>query len=170
MPIKGIGDQRVIRPLFRALAVPASGMSAQHRRIETVAHNIANVETTRTPEGGPYRRREVVLRERRFPPPEELAAGEVYGSGIIAGKLVTPLTEASVAGGVEVEGIEEDPTEGPLVYDPAHPDADEAGYVRLPNVRITDELVDLMGARRVYEANATVFEAVKGMLRRSLEI
>jgi flagellar basal-body rod protein FlgC len=145
-------------------------MYAQHRRIETIAHNIANVETTRTAEGGPYRRREVVLRERFFPPPDELAAGEVYGSGIVPGELVTPLSEAKTAGGVTLEGIEEDPTEGRLVYDPSHPDADVAGYVRLPNVRITDELVDLMGARRVYEANATVFEAVKGMLRRSLEI
>lgn len=170
MPIDGIGDRRVIRPLFNMLAIPASGMSAQHRRIETISHNIANVETTRTPEGGPYRRREVVIRERRFPPPAELAAGEVYGSGIIAGKIVTPLTEARVAGGVAIEGVVEDPTEGPLVYDPGHPDADEAGYVRMPNVRITDELVDLIGARRVYEANATVFEAVKGILRRSLEI
>jgi flagellar basal-body rod protein FlgC len=72
--------------------------------------------------------------------------------------------------GVAVRGIAEDATEGPLVYEPGHPDADAAGYVRYPNVRITDELIDLMDARRVYEANATVFQSAKAMLRRSIDI
>jgi flagellar basal-body rod protein FlgC len=66
--------------------------------------------------------------------------------------------------------VEEDPTEGPLVYEPGHPDADANGYVRYPNVSITDEMVSLMDARRVYEANATVFQSAKAMLRRSLDI
>jgi flagellar basal-body rod protein FlgC len=71
---------------------------------------------------------------------------------------------------VRALAIEEDPTEGPMVYDPGHPDADKAGYVRYPNVQVTTELVDLMEARRVYEANATVFQAAKQLLRRALDI
>jgi flagellar basal-body rod protein FlgC len=73
-------------------------------------------------------------------------------------------------GGVQVVSIGEDQSEGPLVYDPGHPDANAQGYVRYPNVRITDEMVDLMEARRVYEANATVFQAAKQLLRRALDI
>lgn len=77
---------------------------------------------------------------------------------------------APIGGGVRVVGIVEDLSEGPIVYDPGHPDADADGYVRLPNVDVTSEMVDFMIARRVYEANASVFEAAKGVLRRSIEL
>jgi flagellar basal-body rod protein FlgC len=80
------------------------------------------------------------------------------------------LPGASEPGGVRVLGTVEDPSEGSLVYDPGHPDADQDGYVRMPNVRITDEMVDLMEARRLYEANASVFDAVKSMLRRAAQL
>jgi flagellar basal-body rod protein FlgC len=153
-----------VRPLFRGLAIAASGLSAQRQRIETAAQNIANAETTRTADGGPYRRQVVELAARPFDP-EPLPAVPADGKGI-----PLPIGPADRVGGVEVVGIAEDVTDGPLVYDPGHPDADEAGYVRYPNVRLTDEMVGLMEARRAYEANATVFQAVKAMLRKALEI
>jgi flagellar basal-body rod protein FlgC len=85
--------------------------------------------------------------------------------------LVAPSAGLALDGnGVQVSGIVEDASEGPLVYEPGHPDADASGYVRYPNVRITDEIVDLMDARRVFEANATVFQSAKQMLRRSIDI
>lgn len=155
--------------LFRGLDIAASGLSAQRRRIEVVATNIANAETTRTAEGGPYRRRDVGLapgdvREPGGPP----VAGELPGA-VQAGELPRPYGEPEAVGVVQT-GVEEDATEGPMVYDPSHPDADDDGYVQYPNVRITDELVTMMEARRLYEANATVFDAVKSMLRRATEI
>ncbi len=150
-----------VRPLFRGLAIAASGLSAQRRKIETAAENIANAETTRTADGQPYRRKVVELAAKPFEPIQPAVAGRVP-------RVVPP--DLAEAGGVEVVGIAEDATEGPLVYDPGHPDADEAGYVRYPNVRQTDEIIALMESRRAYEANATVFQAVKSMLRRALEI
>jgi flagellar basal-body rod protein FlgC len=130
------------RRMFQTLKVAASGLSAQRMRMETIAMNVANAETTRTETGGPYRRRLV-----------EMEADDAHP-----------------AGGVRVTGIVEDPTEGPLVYEPGHPDANEDGYVRYPNVRVTDEIVDLMDSRRLFEANATVFQAAKSMLRRAIDI
>lgn len=135
-PLGGSGAPyfpRPIRSLLRPLQASATGMSTQQKFIETISRNIANAETTRTPEGGPYRRQVVV------------SAGDT----------------ARVA---------EDASEGRLVYDPGHPDADQRGYVRMPNVDIATEMVDLMVARRMHEANASVFQAAKSMLRRALEI
>ncbi len=154
-------------PIFRPMDIASSGMSLQRLRMETVATNIANAETTRTDAGGPYRRRVVVgeqaVREGAAPsyPPLPLS-GQQPG--------VSPQDPTDALGGVRALAIEEDPTEGPMVYDPGHPDADKAGYVRYPNVQVTTELVDLMEARRVYEANATVFQAAKQLLRRALDI
>jgi len=161
--------QNVARPMFRTLAISASGLSAQRARLETIASNIANAETTRAEDGQPYRRRMVRLEAVE-------QAGEPYlmappGPEGTPSLLRTPSGDPLPnAGGVRVAAIEEDASEGPLVYDPGHPDADANGYVRYPNVRITDEMVDLMDARRVYEANATVFQSAKAMMRRALEI
>ncbi len=154
-------------PLFRPMDIATSGMSLQRLRMETAATNIANAETTRTEAGGPYRRRvvraEEAIREGAAPsyPPLPL-------SGALPG--VSPEDPTDTLGGVRAAAIEEDPTEGPLVYDPGHPDADVNGYVRYPHVEVTTELVDLMEARRVYEANASVFTAAKQLLRRALDI
>jgi flagellar basal-body rod protein FlgC len=134
-----IGDYpiwpRPLRSLLGPLGTSAAGMSVQQQFIEAISANIANAETTRTAEGGPYRR--------------QIAVAE--GDN----------TQVRVVG---------DKTQGRLVYDPGHPDADDKGYVRMPNVDIASETVDLMIARRMHEANATVFQAAKGMLRRALEI
>ena len=168
------------RPMFRTLQIAAGGLSAQRARLEVAAQNIANAETTRTPEGGPYKRRFVQL--------------EALADASRAGALMNPGTSPATGGttsaapgsdsavaagdtepqedviGVHIAGIYEDQTPGPLVYDPGHPDADANGYVRMPNVRVTDEMMEMMDARRIYDANATVFQAAKAMLHRALEI
>ena len=156
----------IVRPLFRGLAIAASGLSAQRQRIEVTAQNLANAETTRTEEGGPYRRKVVALAPKVAIP--DLTRPVLPGDPwILPPRVVEPV---DLLGGVEVQGVEEDMTPGELVYDPGHPDADENGYVRYPNVRVSEEMVTLMEARRAYEANATVFEAVKSMLRRAAQI
>ncbi len=154
-------------PMFRGLDIATTGLSAQRMRMETIATNIANAETTRGPDGQPYKRRVV-----------QLAAAAAQGAAPSYPPLPLDQAKDGVAlpdpsaplGGVQVVAVGEDQSEGPLVYDPGHPDANAQGYVRYPNVRITDEMVDLMEARRVYEANATVFQAAKQLLRRALEI
>lgn len=153
--------------MFRPLDIASSGLSAQRLRMETIATNIANAETTSGPTGVPYRRRVVRLEAAegqpapgQFPPlPWDQQQGGVPSPDPTTG-----------VGGVRAVAVEEDASEGPLVYDPGHPNADAQGYVRYPNVRVTDEMVDLLESRRAYEANATVFEAAKGILRRSLNI
>ena len=124
---------------MRPLGVSAEGMATQQRFLEAISKNIANAETTRTPDGTPYRR-QVVVAEK------------------------DPVTGATVT------RVVEDTTAGQLQYDPGHPDANEDGYVEYPNVDVNTELVDLMIARRMHEANASVFQAAKAMLRRALEI
>lgn len=154
-------------PLFRGLDISKAGMSVQRLRMEVAATNIANAETTRTDAGGPYRRRMVQLAEATregapaFPP---LPLDTTRPGAAAAADPTESLA------GVEAVAITEDATEGPLLYDPGHPDADVNGYVRMPNVRITDEMVDLAEAKRIYEANATVFQAAKQLLRRAIDI
>jgi len=152
-----------MRPMFRALGISSSGMSAQRVRLEVIASNIANAETTRTADGTPYQRRIVRI--------EGAEVGGIPALPDVIPAFGIPETDPSEGlMGVRVASIIDDQSEGPLIYDPGHPDADEAGYVRYPNVSITDEMVDLMNARRVYEANVSVFQAAKAMLRRSLEL
>jgi len=151
---------------FQSMGIAASGLSAQRARIEVIAENIANAETTRTTDGLPYRRKTVQLEEVPF---ARVMEGRAPGAVSPTPPSLGPSAQIQ-AGGVRVMGSVEDPTEGPAVYDPGHPDADQDGYVRMPNVRITDEMVDLMQARRLYEANASVFEAVKAMLRRATQL
>ncbi|HEY0969504.1 MAG TPA: flagellar basal body rod protein FlgC [Gemmatimonadales bacterium] len=163
--------QPLVKPMFRTLGVAASGLSAQRLRMETIAGNIANAEVTSTPDGGPYRRRVVQMTAN---PVASALTGTplagVIGMPPIPFPDVAGVTAPDAAHGVQVTGVVEDASEGPLVYDPGHPDADDAGYVRYPNVRITDEVVDMMDARRVFEANATVFQSAKQMLRRAIDI
>ncbi len=158
-----------VRPMFRSLSISASGLTAQRRRIDAIAQNIANAQTTRTADGGPYRRRIVQTEEQGWTPePFALEAGKIWPTGQPAGELPIPPFEQE--GGVRVSGVAESTAEGPLVYDPGHPDADANGYVRMPNVDLTQEIVDMMEARRFYEANATAFTAIKNMLQRATQI
>lgn len=146
-----------IRPPMRGLGIAASGLSAQRARLDAISENIANAETTRGADGAPYRRKIVRLQEVRYDPALDEAG------------MTSPPGQDGY-GGVRVAGVEDDMSEGPLVYDPGHPDADENGYVRMPNVDINSEMVDLMQTRRLFEANATVFQAVKAMLQRSTQL
>jgi len=130
---------RPLRGLLEGLSIPARGMSVQQSFLDAIASNLANSETTRTPEGGPYKRKIAVV-----------GGDPAQGNGEI--KVV------------------EDETPGETVYDPGHPDANAQGFVTRPNVDVNRELVDLMIARRVHEANATVFHAAKAMLSRALDI
>lgn len=132
---------------FSAIDVSASGLSAQRRRLDTIADNIANAETTRTERGGPYRRRQVVF--------EEIASRELGQQGVK---------------GVKVSQVTEDARSPRLVYRPGHPDADANGYVAMPNVSIVEEMVDMMSATRSYEANAAALNASKAMARKALEL
>jgi flagellar basal-body rod protein FlgC len=166
------------RPMFGALAIASSGLSAQRMRMEIIAQNLANAETTRTPDGGPYQRKIVNLEAVK---PQDANGGTTApdaataASGVANGTTnttndPTKSDAADVYGGVRVASIGTDKTEGALVYDPGHPDADKNGYVRMPNVSITDEMMNLMNARRLYEANATVFQVARAMLHKSLDI
>lgn len=181
--------------MFRSLAISASGLSAQRVRMETIASNIANAETTHDVNGAPYRRRVAVMAAgdgSNGTTADPVAPGQTAGTaGVFNGvspfevpsgdfpadgpqRFQVPVLETNGPDGggtgVHVAGIQEDTSAGQLVYDPGHPDADKNGYVHYPNVRITDEVVDMMDARRVYEANASVFEAAKSMLNQALNI
>jgi flagellar basal-body rod protein FlgC len=139
--------------LFSAIAVGASGMSAQRARAELLVENLANAETTRTPEGGPYRRKDVVFESA---PPDMPFAG-VFDSEV-------------QAGGVSVAGVTVDTRAPERRYMPGHPDADSGGYVAFPRVNPAEDMVDLMGAARNYEANVAAIGAVKDMIQRSLDL
>lgn len=133
--------------------ISASGLNAQRLRMDVISENIANVDTTRTENGTPYTRKYVVLEER----------GSSF-SEIMSGKSDV------VKGGVRVSEIGLDATDYELVYDPTHPDANEAGYVQMPNVDISQEMVNMISAYRAYEANVTAFNAYKDMAVKALEI
>jgi flagellar basal-body rod protein FlgC len=139
--------------LFSAISVGASGMSAQRARAEVLVENLANADTTRTPDGGPYRRKDVVF--ETSPVAEEF-------SSIFASQVGT--------GGVAVGGIVTDTSEPQWRYMPGHPDADSDGYVAFPNVNPAEDMVDLMDAARGYEANVASITAVKDMIQRSIDL
>ncbi|MCX7418291.1 MAG: flagellar basal body rod protein FlgC [Planctomycetia bacterium] len=121
-----------------ALNIAASGLGAERLRMEVVANNIANASVTRTPDGGPYRRRDVVF---------ETVLSGVEGDG------------AQRLGGVRVAGLVDDQSELPRIYNPGHPDADVDGFVTMPNVSLPTEMVNLITASRAYEANLRVAQS-----------
>ncbi len=136
--------------LLDTINITASGLSAQRTRVQTAAANLANARTTRTPEGGAYKRRSAVF---------QAAPVDAFGSRLeqeLAGVVVTDITA--------------DQTPGPQVFDPSHPDADDQGFVELPNVDIMSEMVDLMAASRTYEANANVLDITRDLAARALDI
>ena len=144
--------------MFGGMEISASALTAQRLRMNVTAENLANAETTKTADGTPYRRKEVTLES-------------VPGKGGFGAQLSKAMGGSrGRAGGVEVAAITEDQTNGKLVYDPSHPDADERGYVRLPNVDTVTEMVDLIDAQRAYEANVTALSAAKQMFAKTLEI
>lgn len=130
---------------FSSLDISASGLLAQRTRLDAIANNIANANTTRTDRGGPYRRQEVVFK--------------THTGGFERG-----------AAGVEVEAIVESSQPHKLVYDPSHPDADQDGHVAMPNVNIVEEMVDMITATRAYEANIQAINAARSMAAKAIEI
>ena len=145
--------------LFMGIDASASGLTAERLRMDVISNNIANANTTRTERGGAYHRRYVVFEPReREPKSIEKTLMKAIG-------LTRQTSE-----GVRAVAIEEDETQGPMVYDPGHPDANADGYVEKPNVNIVSEMVDMITAQRAYEANATSITAAKGMITKALEI
>lgn len=137
-----------------SLNITGSALTAERFRTDIILQNIANQRTTRTEDGGPYRRKQVVFRERQMDFKSELnrALSTSGGGGVIAEEVVE--------------------SENPFVpvYDPTHPDADEDGYVMMPNVNSAEEMVDLMAATRAYEANVTALNIAKSMTLKALDI
>ena len=138
--------------LFSAMAVSASGMDAQRTRAELLVENLANAETTRTPEGGPYRRKDAVFGSQPMAPS--------FGS----------LFESHLQEGVAISQISVDSSDPERRYLPGHPDAGPDGYVAFPRINPAEDMVDLMGASRSFEANVAAISAVKDMIMRSIDL
>jgi flagellar basal-body rod protein FlgC len=148
--------------LFNAINIAASGLSAQRTRTDVIADNIANVSTTRTNEGGPYKRSRVIMRPRNE---------QAYWRS----PFLPQGMDNGIGKGVRISTIEKDNDDPPrLVYDPTHPDAikfgEKQGYVEMPNVDIVTEMTNMIAAQRAYEANASVIEGTKAMFMRALDI
>jgi flagellar basal-body rod protein FlgC len=143
---------------YDSMSISASGLTAERLRMDVIASNIANAQTTRTPQGGPYRREEVVLTPQYLQPS--------FGDWLAR---FQSNTDAPVGAGVAVSAIVQDPSPFKLVYDPDNPDAVN-GYVQMPNVDISTEMVDLVAASRAYEANVTAFDAAKQMAMAALSL
>lgn len=143
--------------LFNSFDVSASGLTAQRFRMDIIAENVANANTTRTEDGTPYVRKVVTFEEK----------GETKSFSNIFHHVLNHESR----GGVKVGGVYEDTwTQANMVYDPSHPDADENGYVTYPNVNTITEMTNLIDASRSYEANATAFDASKSMAKRGLDM
>ena len=145
--------------LFGVMGISASGLSAERTRAEVVAGNMANAESTKTAEGGPYQRKEVVF-QSQMPSgfPMQLA-----GAG-------NRMDAASAAGGVAVKAIVNDSAQPVMRYDPSHPDANADGMVAYPNINPVLEMTDLMSASRAYQMNASAVQAAKQMIQQSIEL
>lgn len=138
-----------------ALDIGASGLSADRTRVNTIAMNLANAKTTRTPDGGPYRRKTVVQVATEVDDPFS-----VHMRSALDRELR----------GVRILGVTQDKRPLRQVYDPGHPDANEEGYVFYPDINVVEEMANLMTTQRNYEANVTTIEAIKGMYNKALEI
>lgn len=145
--------------LFSALSVSSSGMAAQRTRAELLVENLANAETTRTPEGGPYRRKDAVFESTTVGSPFASVLFQANGSG-----------EDTSANGVTVADIVTDTRDPERRYLPGHPDADAEGYVAFPRMNPAEDMVDLMSASRGYEANVAAIGAVKDMIQHSIDL
>lgn len=140
---------------FSSMRVSASGLEAQMRRMNTISSNIANAETTRTEEGGPYKRKDAIF--------EANADKETFG------EILTNKMDEQVQG-VLVSDIQQDEAPPRMVYNPNHPDANAEGYVAMPNVNTVEEMANMISAQRSYEANITALNAAKEMAAKALEI
>jgi flagellar basal-body rod protein FlgC len=147
--------------LFNLLSVSASGMAAQRKRAEVLVENLANAETTRTPEGGPYRRKDVIF---------ESATSEGPFSAVFASQLRGMPGDRQTMEGVRVAEVVQDQREPEKRFQPGHPDADKDGYVSYPHLNPAEEMVDLMSASRGYQSNVAAMAAAKDMIQKTLDI
>ncbi len=154
---------------LKSLDISASGMTAQKMRLDVLSQNITNSTTTRTEDGTPYKRKMVVFEDRSNQATFS-AQLEKAQNKIVKSKLKSRAQDIETVGGVKVAQIVEDETALTAVYDPTHPDANEEGYVMMPNVDTTQELIDMMSASRSYEANIQAFNATKNLANKALEI
>jgi len=145
--------------IFKSMETSTSALTAERLKMDLIANNLANINTTRGPGGQPYRRKFTVQEERR----------DTFAD-VFARTLGANQQPDEAGNGVRVVRIEEDQSDFKLKYDPTHPDADQNGNVRLPNVDMTTEMLDMMMAQRVYEANVTAFNVSKSMALKALEI
>ncbi len=161
--------------IFGILDVSGSGLSAQRKKLNAIADNIANVETTRTPQGGPYRRKDVVMSEDS----ENGTFTSTLSSAITRLNLtddrhiapgIAQTSRHCEIPAVGAEEIEIEPESFKMVYDPTHPDADKDGYVAMPDINVITEMVDMMTATRAYEANISVATSAKAMYKEALTI
>ena len=143
--------------MFDSFNINASGLTAQRYRMDVISENVANANTTRTEDGTPYKRKVVTFEEKN---------GGTPNFSTIFGRC----TDRYRSKGVKVSGTFEDSSEGNMVYDPAHPDADENGYVTYPNVNIITEMTNLIDASRAYEANNTVLGSSKSIAMKGLNL
>lgn len=142
---------------FNSLDISASGLTAQRLRMDLISQNLANANTTRTEDGTPYRRKVLVFQQR--------------GGDRPFSEYLTDAGKAKIGtGGVRVLRVAEDQTPLKRVYDPANPDADKEGYVSMPNVDVTTEMINMISASRSYEANISALNAAKSMAMKALEI
>jgi len=142
--------------MFDNFNISASGLTAQRLRMDVISQNIANVNTTRNADGEPYRRKIPVFSEK------QRSFNQILKNKMTEGN--------SKAQGVEVDAIREDQSSLKMKYDPQHPDANENGYVAMPNVNVSSEMVDMISASRAYEANVTALETAKDMAQQALRI
>jgi len=141
---------------FGSMNVSATGMTAQRLRMDVISANIANVSTTRTADGGPYKAKTVLFEEIK--------------GGSFANILNNETSKLNYGGGVKVKEIVTDMVQGAMEYDPEHPDANAEGYVEKSNVNIVVEMVNMISANRSYEANVTAFNTTKAMIAKTMEI
>ncbi len=149
--------------IFAVAQISTSGLSAERLRMEVVANNIANANTTRTAGGGPYRRQDVVFSTILN---EQIRRGGDLRRGDLRSERQGPL----LCGGVEVVGVVDDLSEFPRIFQPGHPDADAEGFLQMPNIAIPLEMVNLLTANRAYEANLKVLQAFRQQAEQALSL
>ncbi len=140
---------------FDSMAVSSSAMSAERTRMNLISGNLANASSTRTPEGGPYKRKDAVF--------SAVPVKSTFSTAMDRLRSVPP-------GGVEVSQVIEDTSPPRLQYDPSHPDADAQGFVAMPNVNVVEEMTDMITASRAYEANVTAAQVAKSMALKTLDL
>jgi len=161
--------------IFKAMQVSASGLSAQRQKMNAVASNIANIETSNTPEGGPYKRKRVAFSEIKETKDFASHIKEQFGKLKATNRKHISRGSSGFSKKVEISKVSAKEEVNPdqevkLIYDPSHPDADDKGYVALPNINTINEMVDMMDASRAYEANLQALKSARDMANKALDM